>query len=165
MRLTASLLIALAVVLATGRAWSAGPPTLEDRAVAIARASKAPDGERVVAGHISRELRIPVETLRAQLTQTGLGWGELLIATRLARETRLTLDQVVGEFRSGKAWEEIARDHKADLDRLMRDVQRSQEMVETREEDKPPHTDTGDNTDRPGRAGGRPGGGMGRGRR
>ena len=102
MRCAASVLIVLAVALGTGPAWSADPPSLEERAAAIERVSKEPDGDRVVVGHISRKLGIPVETLRTQRTQTGFGWGELLIANRLSSAKGLTFDQVVAEFRSGK---------------------------------------------------------------
>ncbi len=156
MRRAASALIALAVALGPGPAGGADPPTLEERAAAIERASTAPDGTRVVVGHISRELRIPVETLRTQRTQTGLGWGEILIANRLAKGTGLTFDQIVAEFRSGKGWGDIARDHTLDLDRLMSAVQRSQEVVEQRAEDRAPHTDAGSRPAPPSPAAGRP---------
>ncbi len=165
MRRAASILIALTVVLGIGPACSADPPTLEERAAAIERASKGSDGDRVVVGHLSRELRLPVETLRTQRTQTGLGWGDLLIANRLSGRKGLTFDQIVVEFRGGKGWGEIARDQKVDPGRLLGDVQRSQEVIEQRAEDKPPRTDMGDRPDRSSPAAGRPGAGMGRGRR
>jgi len=106
---------------------------------AIEREASGPDGDRVVVGHLSRKLGIPAETLRGERTQTGLGWGELLIAHRLSGQTGLSIDQTVAEVRSGKGWGEIARDHNADLDTLSRDVQLSQETIEQRSEDKGPH--------------------------
>src|SRR5436309_13682093 len=84
-----------AVFLAVGLTWGAGPPTLEELAAAIDRVRTGPDGERVVAGHISRKLAVSVEVLRAQQAQTKLGWGELLIANLLSKATKLTLNQVV----------------------------------------------------------------------
>jgi len=80
MRYTASSLMGLALFLGIGLTWGAAPPTLEELAAAIERVRTGPDGERVVVGHISRKLAVSVEALRAQHAQTGLGWGELLIA-------------------------------------------------------------------------------------
>jgi len=129
-------LIGLIAALNVGPAWSADPTTLAERAAAIERASTQPDGTRVVIGHLSRKLGVPVDTLRRQRTQTDLNWGELLIANRLVKETRLGLDQIVAEFRGGKSWEEIARARGADLDKLREDVKLSQDAVEQRSEDR-----------------------------
>ncbi len=130
--------VALTLALGAGPAWSANPPTLEERAAAIERVLTQPDGARVVIGHISRTLGIPSDILQREREQTGLGWGELLIANRLSKAKELPLDQAVAEFRSGKSWEQIARDHHVDLERLDTDVRRSQEVVEQREEDRAP---------------------------
>jgi hypothetical protein len=160
MRRTPSVVTALTLVLGVGPAWSADPPTLEGRAAAIERVSTQFDGARVVIGHISRKLRMPSDTLQAQRKQTGLGWGELLIANRLSKEKELTFAQVVAEFRSGKSWEQIARDHRVDLERLRDDVRRSQEVVEQREEDRPPPA-MGDTQPRPSASTGKSDGGAG----
>jgi hypothetical protein len=133
-----TLLVALAVVLTATPAWSADPATLAERATAIERASTAPDGFRVVVGHLSRELGLGADVLRAQRLRTGLDWGAVLIANRLARETGLTFDEVVAEYRGGKTWEAIVRDHKVDLEKLVSAVQRTQGVVERRAEDKAP---------------------------
>lgn len=158
-----AIMIALVVVLGTGPVWAAEPPTLEERAGAIERASQAPDGERVVVGHISRELGVPVATLRTQRAQTGLGWGEILIAHRLSRGTGLTFDQVVAEFRNGKSWGDIARDRKIDVGKLASEVQQSQQVIEQHGEDRgAPRVDMGNRPLEPGQGEGRPGAGVGR---
>ncbi len=54
------------------------------RAVAPPAAAPAPEGDRVVLQRMSQELGVPAATLRAQRERTGLGWGDLLIAHRLA---------------------------------------------------------------------------------
>ena len=134
----ASLLVLLAVLAGAAPAWSQDAVTLAERAAAIERASTAPDGYRVVVGHVSRELSIPVDVLRGQRLQTGLDWGALLIANRLAREARLTFEQVVAESRGGKTWEDIARAHNVDLAKLAGAVANTQSVVERRAEDKAP---------------------------
>ena len=136
------------------------PPTLADRAAAIESVAGAPDGERVVLGHLSRKLGMPADALRAQRTRTGLGWGDLLIANRLAVETQAPLDDLIAEFRGGRVWESIAREHGADLERLVSDMRSSEEAVEQHSEDKSPHANS------PAAPGGRSrGGSAGRGRR
>src|SRR5258705_7010601 len=134
----------LMVLAMGGPAWS-DEPTLAERAAAIESVSTQSDGARVVIGHLSRKLHIPSDTLKAKRAQTGLSWGELLIANRLSGAKGLTFDHVVAEFRSGKSWDAIARDHNVNLGKLTSDVRQSQEIVEQREEDKAPHLST-DNT-------------------
>jgi hypothetical protein len=134
----AALLLVLLVLAGAAPAGGADPPTLAERAAAIERASTAPDGFRVVVGHVSRELGIPVDVLRGQRAQTGLDWGALLIANRLARETGLTLEQVVAESRRGTSWEDIARAHNVDVAKLAGAVANTQSIVERRAEDKAP---------------------------
>jgi len=143
MRYTASSLMGLALFLGIGLTWGAAPPTLEELAAAIERVRTGPDGERVVVGHISRKLAVSVEALRAQRAQTRLGWGELLIANLLSKATKLTIDQVVAEFRSGKGWADIAHHHNVGLDQLIKEVQQSQHAMEQRAEDRaPPRSET-----------------------
>ena len=118
--------------------------SLAERAAAIDRVLTEREGFRVVVGHISRELGITVDTLREQRKDTGLGWGDLLIAHRLAREAKAPLDQVITDFRDGKSWEEVARGRKVDLDKLTAVIERSQVTVERRTEDRPPpHSSAG----------------------
>ena len=137
-RCAASSLVAITVSLAVGFTWGAAPPTLEELAVAIDRVRSGPDGERVVAGHISRKLGVSVETLRKQRAQMGLDWGELLVAYLLSKTMKLTVDQVVVEFRSGKGWTAIAHHHNVGLDQLIAEVQQSQQAMEQRAEDRAP---------------------------
>jgi hypothetical protein len=133
-------LFALAVFLWTGAAWSAD--ALSESAAAIERAAAVPDGARVVIGHISRKLAIPVETLRSQRVLTGFGWGDLLLAHRLAKLGGVTFDQVAAESRSGKTWDEIARAHNVDSAKLLADMQQSLDAVEKRAEDRPVNRET-----------------------
>jgi hypothetical protein len=130
--------IALAFTFAVTMIAGAQAPTLADRAAAIDRVVTQPEGYRVVVGHISRELVIVVDTLRAQKAQTGLSWGEILVAHRVSREAKVSFDQIAAEYRTGKSWEDLVRDHKADLQKITAAIQRSQSVVEQRAEDKAP---------------------------
>lgn len=56
------------------------------------------DAEQVVLYGLSRDLGIPAATLKAQRERTNIGWGDLLIANRLAQKTGLTFEQVVAEL-------------------------------------------------------------------
>lgn len=115
---------------------SAGPLTLDECAAAIEAASAEPEGTRIVVGHISRKLRISVETLRAQRETTGLGWGDLLIAYRVSTETGLAVENIAAEFRGGKTWTELASQHRVDVEALAAFVRQSQEAIEQRSEDR-----------------------------
>ena len=130
--------IVLALTLAMAVIAGAQAPTLADRAAAIDRVVTQPEGYRVVVGHISRELGIVVDTLRVQHAQTGLSWGEILVAHRVSREAKVSFDQIAAEYRAGKSWEDLARDHKVDPLKITAAIQRSQGVVEQRAEDKAP---------------------------
>src|SRR5882724_3754173 len=134
---TASL-VAIAVFLAVGFTWGADPATLEELAAAIDRVRTGPDGERVVAGHISRKLAVSVEVLRAQRARTGLDWGDLLIANLLCKTNEPTVDHVAAEFKGGAGWADIARHHNVNLDQLRTEVRQSYQTMEQRSEDRAP---------------------------
>jgi hypothetical protein len=133
--------------------------SLAERAAAIEGAAEEPDGERVVLGHLSRKLGMSAERLRAQRAQTGLGWGDLLIANRLSGETHAPFEALVAELRGGQDWESVARAHGADLERLASDVRTSEEAVEQHAEDKGSHAFTAPGS---GKGHGRGGGGRAR---
>src|SRR4030095_8270023 len=102
------------------------------------RLRAGPDGDRVVAGHISRKLSVSVEVLRAQRARTGLGWGDLLIANLLCKTKQPTVDHVAAEFKGGAGWADIARHHNVNLDELRTEVRQSQQAMEQRSEDRRP---------------------------
>ena len=137
-RCAASSLVAITMLLAVGFSWGADSPTLEELAAAIDRVRAGPDGERVVAGHISRRLALSVEVLRAQRARTGLDWGDLLIANLLGKTKEPTVDHVAAELKGGAGWADIARHHNVDLDQLRAEVQQSQEAIAGRSEDRAP---------------------------
>jgi hypothetical protein len=126
----------VAVGLVAAENGTAQSPTLEERLAAIEAASLEPDGIRVVAGHISRKVGISVEVLRTEREGTGLGWGDLLIAHLVARETAVALEAIATELRSGQSWAAIARKHQLDLAALTASIQQSQDAIEQRSEDR-----------------------------
>ena len=103
---------------------------LDEHVGTINRMAQTPKGEEAVTAQLSTELGIPASTLEAQRAQTKLGWGELLIANRLAQKTGRSFDQVVSEFRSGTGWGKIANEHNVNLGQLVSDVRRSAQAVE-----------------------------------
>jgi hypothetical protein len=140
-RWAASSLVAISMFLGVGFAWGADPPTFEELVAAIEKVRTGPDGERIVAGHISRKLAMSVEVLRTQRARTGLDWGDLLIANLLCKPPGPAFDHVVAEFKGGAGWADIARHHNVNLDQLRSEVQLSQQAMELRSEDKgPPRT-------------------------
>jgi|SRR5262245_29646932 len=144
----------LALVLGViGSTWGADLPTLDELAASIEQVRSGPDGERVVAGHISRKLGVSVEALRAQRARTALGWGDLFIASLLSRDAKLTVDSIAAEFKSGLKWEDIARRHNVGVAELVSEVRQSQQAMEQRAEDRaPPRTESAPSPGTSGRA-------------
>ena len=65
------------------------------------------DGNPVIA----REFGVPVTVLEEQRTQTSLGYGGLMIANALARETGRPFDEIVAMKQSGMGWGRIAQEN------------------------------------------------------
>jgi len=60
---------------------------------------------------VSREFDVPVTVLEEQRTRTSLGYGGLMIANALARETGRPFDEIVALKQSGMGWGRIAQDN------------------------------------------------------
>ncbi|HSH39097.1 MAG TPA: hypothetical protein VK993_09950 [Chthoniobacterales bacterium] len=60
---------------------------------------------------VSREFDVPVTVLEEQRTRTGLGYGGLMIANALARDTGRSFDDIVAMKQSGMGWGRIAQEN------------------------------------------------------
>ena len=68
---------------------------------------------------VSREFEVPVEVLVEQRSRTSLGYGGLMIANALARETGRSFDEIVAMKQSGMGWGRIAQENRVDLGRIV----------------------------------------------
>jgi hypothetical protein len=74
---------------------------------------------------ISSETGVPVNTLQAQKSATGLGYGELETANLLAKASGQSFDDIVAKFKAGEGWGKIAHDMGLNLGKIMSDAHRS----------------------------------------
>ncbi len=74
---------------------------------------------------ISNETVVPVATLQAERTSTGLGWGGLEKAHLLANSSGQSFDTVVGKFQGGEGWGKIAHDYGLNLGKVVSGARRS----------------------------------------
>ncbi len=54
---------------------------------------------------------MPVNVLEEQRTRTNLGYGRLMIANTLSRETGRSFDEIVAMKQSGVGWGRIAQEN------------------------------------------------------
>ncbi len=120
MKIAAGGLIGIVLTVAPALGADTQATRLEAHVAAVNRAARTPKGEQAVVRRLSGELGIPAATLQSEREQTKLGWGEIRIANRIAQETGLSFEQVVREFRGGKGWGEIAREHNLSVGKLLR---------------------------------------------
>jgi hypothetical protein len=83
---------------------------------------------------ISAQTGIPVATLQAERTSTGLGWGELenahLLANALAANgSNLTFNDLVAMHQAGEGWGKIAHDNGVNLGRIVSSAHRSSQAT------------------------------------
>ena len=74
---------------------------------------------------ISNETGVPVATLQAERTSTGLGWGGLEKAHLLANASGQSFDTIVGKFQGGEGWGKIAHDNGLNLGKVVSGARRS----------------------------------------
>jgi hypothetical protein len=74
---------------------------------------------------ISAATSVPVETLQAERTSTGLGWGGIEKAHLLANASGQSFDSIVALHQSGQGWGKIAHDNGLNLGRLVSNANRS----------------------------------------
>jgi hypothetical protein len=84
----------------------------------------ATGGTRVLT-RISNEAGVSVDTLQAQRTATGLGYGDLETANLLAKASGRSFDSIVAKFKAGEGWGKIAHDMGLNLGKIVSDAHRS----------------------------------------
>ena len=82
------------------------------------------DGTQVLT-RISSETSVPVTTLQAQKSATGLGYGGLETANLLAKASGQSFDSIVAKFKAGEGWGKIAHDMGLNLGKIVSDAHRS----------------------------------------
>jgi hypothetical protein len=82
-------------------------------------------GSTHVLTRISSESGVPVDTLQAQKSATGLGFGDLETANLLTKASGQSFDAVVAKFKAGEGWGKIARDMGLNLGKIVSDAHRS----------------------------------------
>ena len=78
-----------------------------------------------VLTRISSETGVPVNTLQAQKSGTGLGYGDLETANLLAKASGQSFDSIVAKFKAGEGWGKIAHDMGLNLGMIVSDAHRS----------------------------------------
>ena len=68
---------------------------------------------------------VPVDTLQAEKSTTGLGYGGLENANLLANASGQSFDTIAGKFKAGEGWGEIAHDYGLNLGKLVSAAHRS----------------------------------------
>src|SRR5882724_7991739 len=74
---------------------------------------------------ISAETGVPVATLQAERTSTGLGWGGLEKAHLLANASGKSFDDIVALHKGGEGWGKIAHDNGLKLGSVVSNARRS----------------------------------------
>jgi hypothetical protein len=78
---------------------------------------------------ISARTGVPVETLQAERSSTGLGWGGIEKAHLLANATGQSFDNIVALHQSGQGWGKIAHNNGLNLGRLVSNANRSSQAA------------------------------------
>lgn len=95
---------------------------LEGFAAAINQASTASATDAATVNHIARAVERPIEALTSEQARSGLPWGDLFLAYRIAIHTGHPVEKVFAARKTGAAWKDIASDAKVDERRLEGDV-------------------------------------------
>lgn len=102
---------------------------LERAAAHINAQAKTPDGQVHVLTKISDQTGVPVATLQTQRSQTGLGYGGLLIANSLASAAGKTFEEIAALKASGQGWGKIAKTHDLKLGPIVSQARHADEAL------------------------------------
>ncbi len=86
-------------------------------------------GQDTVFTSLSKQLNIPVDTLKAQQQSTNFGFGQLFIANSLASSSGKTFDQIAQEFKAGKGWGEIAKENNVNVGKIASNLKHANREV------------------------------------
>jgi hypothetical protein len=87
-----------------------------------------------VLTRISSETGVPMNTLQAQKSATGLGYGDLETANLLAKASGQSFDSIVAKFKAGEGWGKIAHDLGLNLGKIVSDAHRSSRATHSGQE-------------------------------
>jgi hypothetical protein len=104
----------------------AAPASAQDRldelATVVNQSSASPKSEAGTIERMAKTLRVDPDALRAEQTSSGLGWGDLFLAHRVASRGNHPVSKVIAARRSGAAWTTIADEARVESDALVADV-------------------------------------------
>jgi hypothetical protein len=87
------------------------------------------DADASVSTHvltrISSETGVSVNTLQAQKSATGLGYGDLETANLLAKASGQSFNNILAKFKGGEGWGKIAHEMGLNLGKIVSDAHRS----------------------------------------
>jgi hypothetical protein len=141
---------------------------LQKSADNLDRAARTAEGRQRVLAEIAKETNLPVSTLETQQAATKFGFGELLIANKLAAATGKTFNELAALRTAGKGWGEIAKDNGVKLGEIVSAAHRAEQAVEhagNHDKDRGPPAGAGRGNGPGGPPPGSPGGGRGGGGR
>jgi hypothetical protein len=131
--------------------------------VAVSRAAVDTTGGTHVLTRISNETGVPVDTLQAQKSATGLGYGELETANLLAKASGQSFDDIVARHQAGEGWGKIAHDNGLNLGKIVSAAHRSDKATSHAQNNRPRNSVHGKSSTAPGNGHARAPRGVGRG--
>lgn len=102
---------------------------LERSVTALDAKGKDPADHVRVFASLSVDTGVPVPTLEKQKADSGLGFGGVFIANKLASATGKTFDQIVAEHKAGQGWGEIAKANNLKLGSLVSAAKKSESAL------------------------------------
>jgi hypothetical protein len=117
------------LIFCTAAARANDAKDLERTSVNINAHATTPEGQTKVLNKISNETGVPVDTLKMQRSQTGLGYGELLIANSLATATGKTFDEIAALKASGQGWGKIAKTYNLKLGKIVSQARQTDDAI------------------------------------
>jgi hypothetical protein len=95
---------------------------LDELATVVNQSSASPKSEAGTIERMAKTLRVDADALRTEQTGSGLGWGDLFLAHRIATRGGHPVSKVIAARRSGANWTTIAEEARVEPDALVADV-------------------------------------------
>lgn len=125
------MVLALILVVGTSYAQTQSPDlkNLEKEAGRLDADAAKMSGSDAPLVAISKQLGIPIDTLKNEKQSTNFGYGQLFIANALAQSTGKSFDQLAQEFQQGKGWGEIAKENGVKLGHVVSGIKHADKQM------------------------------------
>ena len=110
-------------------AFASNDSSLNQAIISLNARAKTDADKKLVLMAVSQQTKVPEKTLRAQMSATHLGYGELLTANSLVQGSGKNLNDVLA-MKKGKDWASLSKEFRVDPNSIVNRLRTAEKTVQ-----------------------------------